>query len=139
MPNTVENASDLLYDLSLGCNADSPLWFIENESGYQEMCLALEECHDSTLSWQVERHVALTNTLTYPNAIENSSETLPMCCHRQMLKTLSVTNENVIQIIKIKPEMRICLSNPLHNILIMSKYLKQNSSFLTYWPKYVAS
>lgn len=64
------------------------------------MYLALEECHDYTLSWQVERHEGLTNSLMYPNAIENSSEMLPMCCHRQMLKTLSVTNENVIQIIK---------------------------------------
>lgn len=44
----------------------------------------------------------LQNSMMYPNAIENSSETLPMYCHRQMLKTLSVTNENVIQIIQIK-------------------------------------
>jgi len=75
---------------------------MQSESGYQEMYLALEQCHDSTLSWQVERNEALTNSLTYPNAIENSSEMLPVCCHRQMLKTLSVTNENVIQIIKNK-------------------------------------
>lgn len=104
------------------------------------MYLALEECHDSTLSRQVERNEALTNSLTYPNAIENSSETLPMCCHRQMLKTLSVTNENVNQIIKnkIRNEDRY-LSNPLHNVLNMHNYLKQSFSFLTYWPKYVAS
>lgn len=35
--------------------------------------------------------------------------------------------------------MRIYLSNPLHNVLNMSNYLKQSFSFLTYWPKYVAS
>lgn len=97
MFSTAGTASDLLHDLSLGFNTDSPLSFIQSKSGYQEMYLALEDCHESTHSWQVERNEALTNSLTYPNAIEHSSEMLPVCCHRQMLKTLSVTNENVIQ------------------------------------------
>lgn len=44
-----ELASGPLHDLSLGHNTSSALWFIESESGYQEMHLALEECHDSTL------------------------------------------------------------------------------------------
>lgn len=82
-------ASGPPHDLSLGHNADSPLWFIESESGYQEMHLALEECHDSTLPWPVERHEALTISLTYPNAIGNSYGKLAVYCHRQMLKTLS--------------------------------------------------
>lgn len=81
-------ASGPLHDLSLGHNAGSPLWFTESESGYQEMHLALEECHDSTLPWQVERHEAPTDFLTYPNAIENSYEKLAIDCHRQILKTL---------------------------------------------------
>lgn len=81
-------ASGPLHDLSLGHNAGSPLWFTESESGYQEMHLALEECHDSTLPWQVERHEVLTDSLTYPNAIENSYEKLAIDCHRQILKTL---------------------------------------------------
>lgn len=86
---TAEMASGPLHDLSLGHNAGSPLWFIESESGYQEMHLALEECHDSTLPWQVETHEALTISLTYPNAIESSYEKLGLYCPRQMLMTLS--------------------------------------------------
>lgn len=71
-----ELVSGPLHDLSLGHNAGSPLWFMESDFGYQEMHLALEERHDSTLPWQVERHEALTVPLTYPNAIENSYEKL---------------------------------------------------------------
>lgn len=51
-----------MHDLSLGSNACSPLFLvIESESIYQEMYLALEECHDPTISWQVEINEALTN------------------------------------------------------------------------------
>lgn len=102
MFRTEQTASAVMHDLSLGSNARSPLLVIESESSYQEMYLALEDCHDPTISWQVERNEALTNSMTSPNAVGNSSEMLPMCCHRQMLNSLSATNENVIQIIKNK-------------------------------------